>query len=72
MTSLVWEDTRWLTNGLFGTGHQQCGESVYLAREPGKRGGQRLPKEGTLVDKAIIIMIKHSLAVKSVFQNRSG
>ena len=36
VTSLVWEDRRWLTNSLFGTSHQQCGLSVYLARGPGK------------------------------------
>lgn len=58
VTSLVWEHARWLTNGLFGTGHQQCGESVYLARGPGRRGGKSLPNEGTLVDKAIITTIK--------------
>lgn len=58
MTSLVWADTRRLTNCLFGTGGQQCGKSVCLVRGPGKEG-QKLPKEGTLVDKAIIIIIKH-------------
>lgn len=58
VTSLVWEHARWLTSGLFGTGHQQCGESVYLARGPGRRGGKRLPNEGTLVDKAVITTIK--------------
>lgn len=68
---MVWEDTRWLTNGLFGTVHQQGGESMYLARRPGEKVTRRLPKEGTLVDKAIIIVIKQRLAVKSEFQNRS-
>lgn len=44
---------------------------MYLARRPGEKVARRLPKEGTLVDKAIIIVIKQQLAVKSVFQNRS-
>lgn len=42
-------------------------ESVYLARGPGK-GGQRLPKEGTLVEMAVIIVINHSLAWSKLFK----
>lgn len=45
VTSLVWEDTRWLTSSLFGTSHQHCGESVYLARGPGKEVARSFQKK---------------------------
>lgn len=49
VTSLVWEDTGWLTNSLFETGHQQCGECVYLATELRKEVARGFQKKVLLL-----------------------
>lgn len=49
VTFLVWEDTRWLTNSLFGTSHQQCGERVYLARRLRKEVARDFQKKVLLL-----------------------